>query len=139
MCLSWNEIRARAARFAEEWAEQGYEKGQTQLFYRDFFSSTGFSRRTGYPFIMFYFDGACCHLILVYDQVARTDVCQRSAKPFGHQFHAIAAQWTAFLLAEKSMVTAKAERFLVGKPCWGGGGARLKLHHRPPEVLSFQD
>jgi hypothetical protein len=37
MRLSWNEIRARAANFAREWAGEGYEKGQTQLFYRDFF------------------------------------------------------------------------------------------------------
>ena len=37
MRLSWNEIRVRAADFAQEWAEEGYEKGQTQLFYRDFF------------------------------------------------------------------------------------------------------
>ena len=37
MRLSWNEIRARAAAFSQEWADAGYEKGQTQLFYRDFF------------------------------------------------------------------------------------------------------
>ena len=37
MRLSWNEIRTRAAAFAQEWADAGYEKGQTQLFYRDFF------------------------------------------------------------------------------------------------------
>ena len=37
MRLSWNEIRARAAAFAQEWTNAGYEKGQTQLFYRDFF------------------------------------------------------------------------------------------------------
>ncbi len=37
MRLSWNEIRARAARFAQGWKDAGYEKGQTQLFYRDFF------------------------------------------------------------------------------------------------------
>ncbi len=37
MRLSWNEIRGRAAQFAREWADEGYEKGQTQLFYRDFF------------------------------------------------------------------------------------------------------
>jgi hypothetical protein len=39
--LSWNEIRTRAAAFAQEWAGQGYEKGQTQLFYRDFFEVFG--------------------------------------------------------------------------------------------------
>jgi len=41
MRLSWNEIRARAAIFAKEWADDGYEKGQTQLFYRDFFEVFG--------------------------------------------------------------------------------------------------
>lgn len=41
MRLSWNEIRARAAAFAREWAGEGYEKGQTQLFYRDFFEVFG--------------------------------------------------------------------------------------------------
>ena len=41
MRLSWNEIRTRAARFAQEWQDAGYEKGQTQLFYRDFFQVFG--------------------------------------------------------------------------------------------------
>ena len=41
MRLSWNEIRARAARFAQEWAGEGYEKGQPQQFYRDFFDVFG--------------------------------------------------------------------------------------------------
>lgn len=41
MRLSWNEIRARAATFAESWAGEGYEKGQTQLFYRDLFEAFG--------------------------------------------------------------------------------------------------
>jgi hypothetical protein len=41
MRLSWNEIRARAATFAHEWAATGYEKGQTQLFYRDLFEVFG--------------------------------------------------------------------------------------------------
>ena len=41
MRLSWNEIRARAATFAQEWQGAGYEKGQTQLFYRDFFDVFG--------------------------------------------------------------------------------------------------
>ena len=41
MRLSWNEIRVRAAGFAQEWAGEGYEKGQTQLFYRDFFDIFG--------------------------------------------------------------------------------------------------
>ncbi|MGE0658287.1 MAG: class I SAM-dependent DNA methyltransferase [Reyranellaceae bacterium] len=38
---SWNEIRSRAAAFAREWQGEGYEKGQTQLFYRDFFEVFG--------------------------------------------------------------------------------------------------
>lgn len=41
MHLSWNEIRTRAAAFAREWEGEGYEKGQTQLFYRDFFEVFG--------------------------------------------------------------------------------------------------
>lgn len=41
MRLSWNEIRARAATFAREWEGEGYEKGQTQLFYRDLFDVFG--------------------------------------------------------------------------------------------------
>lgn len=41
MRLSWNEIRARAAAFAADWAKEGYEKGQTQLFYRDLFEVFG--------------------------------------------------------------------------------------------------
>ncbi len=41
MRLSWNEIRARAATFAREWEGEGYEKGQTQLFYRDLFEVFG--------------------------------------------------------------------------------------------------
>ena len=41
MRLSYNEIRARAATFAQEWQGAGYEKGQTQLFYRDFFDVFG--------------------------------------------------------------------------------------------------
>src|SRR4051794_9094951 len=41
MRLSWNEIRRRAGKFAAEWKGEGYEKGQTQLFYRDFFDVFG--------------------------------------------------------------------------------------------------
>ena len=37
MRLSWNEIRARAADFAREWADAAYEKGETQSFYNNFF------------------------------------------------------------------------------------------------------
>ena len=37
MRLSWNEVRARAAKFAVEWQGATYEKGETQSFYNDFF------------------------------------------------------------------------------------------------------
>jgi len=43
--LSWNEIRARAAVFAEDWRDAGYEKGQTHLFYQEFFALFGMSVR----------------------------------------------------------------------------------------------
>jgi hypothetical protein len=45
MHLSWNEIRARAARFAEEWSHAQYEKGETQTFYNEFFQVFGVNRR----------------------------------------------------------------------------------------------
>ncbi len=46
MRLSWNEIRARAADFAREWADARYEKGETQSFYNEFFDIFGVRRRT---------------------------------------------------------------------------------------------
>ena len=46
MRLSWNEIRARAAAFARDWSDAGYEKGETQSFYNDFFDVFGVRRRT---------------------------------------------------------------------------------------------
>ena len=46
MRLSWNEIRARAARFADEWKDSGYEKGETQSFYDRFFEIFDVKRRT---------------------------------------------------------------------------------------------
>ena len=46
MRLSWNEIRARAAGFAREWADETYEKGETQSFYNEFFQIFGVRRRT---------------------------------------------------------------------------------------------
>ena len=46
MRLSWNEIRARAARFADEWRDAAYEKGETQSFYNAFFDIFGVRRRT---------------------------------------------------------------------------------------------
>jgi hypothetical protein len=45
MRLSWNEIRARAARFAEEWALARYERGESQTFYNEFFEIFGVTRR----------------------------------------------------------------------------------------------
>jgi hypothetical protein len=45
MPISWNEIRARAARFAAEWYGKGYEKGETASFYHDFFQVFGRNRR----------------------------------------------------------------------------------------------
>ena len=46
MRLSWNEIRARAASFARKWANAGYEKGETQSFYNDFFRIFGVRRES---------------------------------------------------------------------------------------------
>jgi hypothetical protein len=45
MRLSWREVRARAARFAEEWKDAHYEKGETQTFYNEFFSIFDISLR----------------------------------------------------------------------------------------------
>ena len=59
MRLSWNEIRARAAAFAEEWKDEGYERGEAQTFYNDFFqiSCDAFGRRPRPP--------ACNYLSLI--------------------------------------------------------------------------
>ena len=46
MRLSWNEIRARAAAFSNEWRDAAYEKGETQSFYNDFFKVFGVRRRS---------------------------------------------------------------------------------------------
>ena len=46
MRLSWNEVRVRAAAFAEEWRDAEYEKGETQSFYNEFFEIFGVRRRT---------------------------------------------------------------------------------------------
>ena len=46
MRLSWNEIRMRASKFASEWADAAYEKGETQSFYNEFFDIFGVRRRT---------------------------------------------------------------------------------------------
>ncbi|MCY3729063.1 MAG: N-6 DNA methylase [Nitrospira sp.] len=46
MRLSWNEIRTRAAQFAQEWKDAAYEKGETQSFYNDFFGIFDVRRRS---------------------------------------------------------------------------------------------
>ena len=43
--LSQNEVRARAGKFAEEWKDAHYEKGETQTFYNEFFEVFGKKRR----------------------------------------------------------------------------------------------
>lgn len=45
MHLSWNEIRVRAAHFAEEWKDAHYERGESQTFYNEFFEVFGVTRR----------------------------------------------------------------------------------------------
>ena len=46
MRLSWNEVRVRAAAFADRWKDAAYEKGETQSFYNDFFQIFGVERRS---------------------------------------------------------------------------------------------
>ena len=46
MRLSWNEVRVRAAVFANKWKDAAYEKGETQSFYNDFFQIFGVERRS---------------------------------------------------------------------------------------------
>ena len=46
MRLSWNEVRARAATFSEEWRDAAYETSETQSFYNEFFDVFGVRRRT---------------------------------------------------------------------------------------------
>ena len=46
MRLSWNEVRVRAAAFAEEWKDAAYEKGETHSFYNEFFEVFGVKRKT---------------------------------------------------------------------------------------------
>lgn len=43
--LAWNEIQARAAAFAEEWAGETYEKGESQSFWAAFLEVFGINRR----------------------------------------------------------------------------------------------
>ena len=46
MRLSWNEIRVRAAAFADNWRHAVSERGETQSFYDDFFNIFGVERRS---------------------------------------------------------------------------------------------
>lgn len=46
MRLSWNEVRVRAARFAEEWKDATDERRETQSFYNAFFRIFGVRRRS---------------------------------------------------------------------------------------------
>ncbi|MDE0152701.1 MAG: class I SAM-dependent DNA methyltransferase [Gammaproteobacteria bacterium] len=46
MRLSWNEVRVRAATFAEKWQDAAYETEETQSFYNDFFQVFGVERRS---------------------------------------------------------------------------------------------
>lgn len=63
MRLSWNEIRVRAAHFADEWKLAHYERGESQTFYNEFFEIFGITRRRvasfeeGLKFIVDYEDG----------------------------------------------------------------------------------
>ena len=45
MRRSWNDIRVRAADFARQWKDEGYEKGEAQSFYNEFFDIFGIRRR----------------------------------------------------------------------------------------------
>ena len=46
MRLSWNEVRARAAQFVDEWQDATDEQSETQSFYNDFFEIFGVRRRS---------------------------------------------------------------------------------------------
>ena len=46
MHLSWNEVRVRAATFAEEWSSAARETSETQSFYNAFFRVFGVERRS---------------------------------------------------------------------------------------------
>jgi hypothetical protein len=45
MRLDWNDIKARAAKFAADWKDAYYERGETQTFYNEFFELYGITRR----------------------------------------------------------------------------------------------
>lgn len=48
--LSWNEIRDRATRFARDWQDAAYERGEAQSFWREFFGVFGQERNRVYSF-----------------------------------------------------------------------------------------
>ena len=45
MRLTWPEIRANAAKFSADHANDTYEKGQTHTFYNEFFACFGVDRK----------------------------------------------------------------------------------------------
>jgi len=45
MRLDWNDIKARAAKFAGDWNGAQYERDEAQTFYNDFFQLFGVTRR----------------------------------------------------------------------------------------------
>lgn len=45
MALSWNEIKDRALKFSNEWAEETKERAEKDSFWNDFFNIFGISRR----------------------------------------------------------------------------------------------
>jgi hypothetical protein len=45
MPISWNEVRTRASKFADEWKDAHYEKGEAQTFYNEFFQNFGVDRK----------------------------------------------------------------------------------------------
>ena len=50
MPLSWNEIRDRATRFARDWKDASYERGEAQSFWNEFFAVFGMDRKRVYSF-----------------------------------------------------------------------------------------
>ena len=50
MPLSWNDIRDRATRFARDWQDASYERGEAQTFWNEFFAVFGMQRSRIYSF-----------------------------------------------------------------------------------------
>ncbi len=50
MPLSWNDIRDRATRFAHDWQDASYERGEAQTFWNEFFAVFGMHRSRVYSF-----------------------------------------------------------------------------------------